>query len=428
MALFSLPRLTQNHDQSLGPHDDAEYSDRDAIPKGCQWIRDDCGHGWSIVSRKRTTFIALAFFLNLCRIKSHTRKKPYPLVPLLAALEQVDEKLVQLLCAQGKDFIPGGPNGISLQKASKKGHEGIVRLLLNYKADVDAQTGPYGNALQRASAEDRESIIQLLRNYEADFHAPYGSVLQEAPSNVRDYIVELLLSHKADINAQGGPYGSALQAASFMGHDQIVHLLLSHKADVNAPGEPYGSALQAASLMGRDQTVHLLLSRKADVNAPGGPYGSALQVASFMGHDQTVQLLLSHKADVNAPGGTYGSALQAAAYNGFTNIMRRLLDSGADGNVQDLGYAFITVSVDDRDHKFLQRLLDAVRHLKQRIIKEIPSVLETLTADPTRSVRLIIDGKTHIDEMISCMEAGLWEGSHVSCLIESGSTGTEAQA
>ena len=108
--------------------------------------------------------------------------------------------------------------------------------------------------------------------------------------------------------------------------------------------------------------------------------------------------------------------------------MRRLLDRGADGNVEDLGYAFITVSVVDTDHKFLLQLLDTVRHLKQRIIKEIPSVLETLTADLTRSVRLIIDGKTLIDESLECKEVGFGQGSHVSCLVESGSTGTEAQA
>ena len=526
VALFSLPRLTHDHDQSLGPHGDAEYSDRDAIPKGCQWIRDDCGRGWSIVLRKRTTFVALASFLNLCRMKSHTHEKPYPLVPLLASLERVDEELVQLLCAPGADFILGGPNGNSLQTASEKGHEGIVRLLLNYEAEVDAQAGPYGNALQTASAEGRKSMLQLLRNYEADFHGAYGSVLQEAP-NVRNYIVKLLLNHKADVNAQGGPYGNALQAASSNGHDQIVQLLLSHQADVNAQGGPYGSALQAASFhgynqivqlllnhkadvnaqggpygsalqaasfhgynqivqlllnhkadvnaqggpygsalqaasfhgynqivklllnhkvdvnaqgrkygsalqtassRGHDQIVQLLLSHKADVNAQGGPYGSALQAASFHGHDQIVRLLLSHKADVNAQGGMYGNALQAASSKGHTNIMRRLLDSGADGNVQDLGYAFITVSVDNTDHKLLLRLLDSVGHLKQRITKEIPSVLETLTADPTRSVRLIFDGKPLIDESLECKELGLRQGSTVSCLFESGSTGTEAQA
>ena len=66
MALFSLPRLIQGHDQSLGRHNDSEVPDRDAISEGSWWIRDDCGYGWSIVSRRRATFIALAYFLNLC--------------------------------------------------------------------------------------------------------------------------------------------------------------------------------------------------------------------------------------------------------------------------------------------------------------------------------------------------------------------------
>ena len=108
--------------------------------------------------------------------------------------------------------------------------------------------------------------------------------------------------------------------------------------------------------------------------------------------------------------------------------MRRLLDSGADGNIQDLGYAFITVSHATTNHKFLLQLLEYVGKLKQRITKEIPSVLEALTADPTRSVRLIFDGKTLMDESLVCEEVGLRQDSHVSCHVESGSTGTEAQA
>ena len=64
-ALFSLPRLLiQSLDQSLDLHDDGGVSDQDAMSEGHRWIRDDGGRGWSIVLRRRGTFIALASFLN----------------------------------------------------------------------------------------------------------------------------------------------------------------------------------------------------------------------------------------------------------------------------------------------------------------------------------------------------------------------------
>lgn len=65
VALFSLPRLIHDHDQSLNPHGSGDVSNRDTLPKAYRWIRADCGHGWEIISRKRETFIALASFLEL---------------------------------------------------------------------------------------------------------------------------------------------------------------------------------------------------------------------------------------------------------------------------------------------------------------------------------------------------------------------------
>ncbi|RTE84979.1 hypothetical protein BHE90_000419 [Fusarium euwallaceae] len=40
------------------------------MPAGYRWVRDDCGRGWSIISGRRATFIALAFFLAGCRVGS----------------------------------------------------------------------------------------------------------------------------------------------------------------------------------------------------------------------------------------------------------------------------------------------------------------------------------------------------------------------
>ncbi|KAB8252371.1 WD40-repeat-containing domain protein [Aspergillus flavus] len=74
IALFSLPRLTQ--DQDAGSEDVGVLPDRDNTSQGYRWLREDCGRGWSIISRKRSTFIAFAYFLalyqNLRRCPSNT--------------------------------------------------------------------------------------------------------------------------------------------------------------------------------------------------------------------------------------------------------------------------------------------------------------------------------------------------------------------
>lgn len=199
VALFSLPRLTQDLDQSLRPHDDLGVPDRDDISKGCWWIRDDCGHGWSIVSRKRTTFIALASFLKLW---------------------QAHRKYNELMLA------------------SYRGHEKSVRLLLDNGADVNAQGGGYGNALQEAVSGGHEKVIQLLLNSGADVNAQggyYGNALQAAACCCSDQIVQLLLDHGANVNAQGGFYGNALQAAKSRDLVRTMEILIDRGADANVP-------------------------------------------------------------------------------------------------------------------------------------------------------------------------------------------------
>jgi ankyrin repeat protein len=58
-----------------------------------------------------------------------------------------------------------------------------------------------------------------------------------------EQIVRLLVEKGADANAQGGYYGNALQAASSEGHEQVVRLLVEKGADVNAQDGEYGCCL-----------------------------------------------------------------------------------------------------------------------------------------------------------------------------------------
>ncbi|KAI1502966.1 WD40-repeat-containing domain protein [Biscogniauxia marginata] len=70
VALFSLPRL--NQEQEVDSNHAGGLPDRDAMPASYMWVRDDCGRGWTIISRRRATFITFAFFLA----KRHMVKLP----------------------------------------------------------------------------------------------------------------------------------------------------------------------------------------------------------------------------------------------------------------------------------------------------------------------------------------------------------------
>ena len=146
---------------------------------------------------------------------------------------------------------------IALQKASIRGHEKMVNILLYSGADVNAQVG-----------QDNE-----------------GSALQAAIRRGHDKLVNILLEKGADVNVRGGLYGdcSALQTAIICGHEKIVNLLLERGADVNTQDGQYGNALQAAIRCGREKVGKILLERGADVNARSG-LGTATET---VGHKDT---------------------------------------------------------------------------------------------------------------------------------------------
>lgn len=161
----------------------------------------------------------------------------------------------------------------------------------------------------------------------------YSNALQAAVNNGRKGVVKLLLDRGANINACGQYYwkwwgdflynSNALYIASEHGNKQIVDLLLDKGADINKQSGKYGSALVAASACGHKQVVELLLEKGADVNALGRQpvctedfdvYDeiSALHAASEHGHKQVVELLLEKGADDVARYGQIDNGLQVA--------------------------------------------------------------------------------------------------------------------
>jgi len=143
----------------------------------------------------------------------------------------------------------------ALQRAACQGHEGIVKLLLENGADVNAQGGFYGSTLQGAACQGHEGIVKLL------------------------------LENGADVNAQGGNYGNALQAAA-----SGAHLPLNSQWDEQ--GRCIGVTVRHTAACGNlERIVKLLLEKGAHVNAPGGVHGNALQAAVSKDHEDVAKLL-----------------------------------------------------------------------------------------------------------------------------------------
>ncbi|KAJ3293897.1 hypothetical protein HK104_004126 [Borealophlyctis nickersoniae] len=199
--------------------------------------------------------------------------------------------------------------------ATKSGHVEVVRLLLEFGADVHAGGDA---ALRAASPRGHHEVVRLLLENGANVHAKDDSALRGASQRGHFEVVRLLLEHGANVHAKND---CALRQASQNGHLKVVRPLLENGANVHAKDD---SALCQASLKGHLKVVRSLLENGANVHAADD---SALRGASQNGHLEVVRLLLENGANVHAKD---DSALCMASHNGHLDVVRLLLENGAD--------------------------------------------------------------------------------------------------
>ncbi|CAN9387812.1 unnamed protein product [Alternaria alternata] len=251
------------------------------------------------------------------------------------------ETLVKLLLDGDSTLVDSTGAGFfnPLHIAAREGHLGVIEVLLEAGADINAMQSD-DTALIRATSRGHKETVALLLDKGAEVNALNGyksNAIQVASSNGNKEILEVLLDKGADVNAVAVEGDTALQKASYKGHKEIVDLLIGRGTNVHAQGHWYGTAIQAASYGGYKEIVELLLDKGANINAQGGRYGNALQAASHNGHTECIELLLDKGADINAQGGLLGNALEAACASGGKETAELLLERGADiGNALEL--------------------------------------------------------------------------------------------
>lgn len=222
----------------------------------------------------------------------------------LNAFARCNRRLYHLLNSSLYRHAIQRTEGSALLWAAKHGQEATVqKLLLGERADQQATR-----------------------------HRYYSGPLCVAAEKGHEGIVKLLLDKRVNVNAWGLGYGNALHAASWNGYERIVQLLLDNGAKINAPSRNHGSALEEALASGHEHIVQLLINNGANPNTPGGQWGNALYAASAEGNERIVKLLLDNGAKVNAMGGYHGNALQAASVGGHEQVVKLLLDNGANVN------------------------------------------------------------------------------------------------
>lgn len=274
--------------------------------------------------------------------------------------------------------VCGGENGSPLQAAAYRGKEEVVRLLMEYGADVNPvhSSGKYGNPLQAAIFKKDEAIIQLLLDHGASVNQTggrMGTPLQAAAKQGLESVVRMLIHKGANVNAPvGGEYGTALRAALANNYEEIARFLLQCGADMRCYGEfnhtttekpvvyeNYHSALEVAAATNNPALVQLLLDNALGINEDGQACTLALHRASEMRDCTMLDFLIGKGADVRQYG---GKALTSNCCTGTVRLERTklLLRHGADVNGgPEATKSPLAASIEVRDWELMELLLNS---------------------------------------------------------------------
>ena len=288
------------------------------------------------------------------------------------------EQIVRLLLEAGAD-TSDTTSRRSLFAACEHGHTEIVGLLLHYGADPNALS--FYSALPICCAVDKghTDIINLLLEHGADVNKEYGSVGQsaliaclekmisrksetpQASNSVEERYLKILRSMLVaggDTNMISRFNGkNAFHMASSFGMCDVMMELIQHGVDCNQLTSSGKSALDLACEKGHEGAVELLLKNSADpsthsvcinneVNGSRPSTMPTLCTAAKSGNETVVKMLLKHGANVNDSDKSGNTALHLAASNA---VIQALLNAGANVNAtNDNGETALSVVCEKR--------------------------------------------------------------------------------
>ncbi|CAL1137841.1 unnamed protein product [Cladocopium goreaui] len=235
------------------------------------------------------------------------------------------------------------PNRSPLRMAAKSGRLELVKLLLQYRADVEASNVKKGGTpLFLASKGGHLDCMEELMKARAMLTGKDWSPLHAAVQSGKE-AVHLLLTARASPSVPAQTW-APLHEAARRRSASITELLLNHGSAVDATTADGATALHVAVQQGHEETAQVLLSRGASAGCIASSGATPLHYAVQLGHLHLTQLLLVGKnADpdqsmVDTSGTESGCRpLHFAAQLGFQEILRALLAARASTDTEMRG-------------------------------------------------------------------------------------------
>ena len=228
----------------------------------------------------------------------------------------------------------------ALHTASRRGDQGLIKLLLDLSADVNAR------------------LFQDERGRTPLYEAAMSGVL-DSDSYCLDHLygtMKLLLDRGADPNAKQVGEATVLHRAIYLG-EAYVRLLLSRGADVDARNDQHESILDLA-IDASDHMIDILVEYGANLEAKDPKGHTALLKAAEKNVTAAMKTLIGHGADLHVKDNSGRTVLHLVG-SSSDGTLRLLLELGADANAKDEdGATPLNVAVVQGDNPKFKLLLE----------------------------------------------------------------------
>ncbi|KAH9502360.1 hypothetical protein Btru_073534 [Bulinus truncatus] len=222
-----------------------------------------------------------------------------------------------------------------LALACKDHNYELAKFVLECGAEVNQENGFKPLFFSALGSID---LVKLFLNFGADVNTTSctgRTPLMEAVQLDDSIIIETLIKHGADIDASCAQGSTALMVAAKEGKLNAMKCLLDSGADLNYMSTEdffYRSALNAAFDNGKIESAKLLLKRGANINTAANPP----LFQSVLGDATDITLCLNHGANPNLKTLDGSTALMFALRRRCDHSkIKLLLDAGADPNIRN---------------------------------------------------------------------------------------------
>ncbi|KAI0203267.1 hypothetical protein F4808DRAFT_37752 [Astrocystis sublimbata] len=247
--------------------------------------------------------------------------------------------IVRLLIEYGADVNPKRDTEIpALVKTAEGGNVAVVSELLARHADPNARNRLGQTALFIAAIKGHDKVVEALLAGRADVNAkdkegrsPLSYLASEKNTKAKwtTGTLRLLQKHGADLDVRDQIGRTPLLWAATNSNIELARFLLENGADVTVANNRGRTALhlsaESSDKEHRDDMVRLLLSHGANPEAISDGGWTPLHNAAQSGNISVVALLLETRAKVNAELSNGMTPLHWAAFNGFEDIVELLL-------------------------------------------------------------------------------------------------------